>query len=173
VPEAVILAGPNGAGKTTFANEYLRIERPDFRFINADYIAQQVAIPPRETVDPDRQASREMLAQLETVVLNSEKFVFQTTLASLMYARKIGEWQQRGYKAVLFYLRLPSVDVSLARVKKRVASGGHGIPEPVIRRRFMKSLNYLERIYKPIVDEWYIWDSLEGEFRAGESGGRQ
>jgi hypothetical protein len=30
-------------------------------------------------------------------------------------------------------------------------------------------LVYLETLYKSIVDEWYIWDSLEGEFRWAEA----
>jgi predicted ABC-type ATPase len=50
-----------------------------------------------------------------------------------------------------------------------VAAGGHDVPEPVIRQRFAKSVEYLESRYKPIVDEWYIWDSLEGEFRLAEA----
>jgi hypothetical protein len=69
----------------------------------------------------------------------------------------------------LIYLRLTSVEMSLKRVRQRVEAGGHGIPEDVIRRRFAKSADYLETIYKSIVDEWYIWDSLEGEFRRAES----
>ncbi len=63
----------------------------------------------------------------------------------------------------LVYLRLPSVEDSMARVRRRMAAGGHGIPEDVIRRRFGKSLSYFETIYKPIVDEWYVWDSREAD----------
>ena len=31
-------------------------------------------------------------------------------------------------------------------------------------RRFGKSPDYLETIYKPIVDAWYMWESREGGF---------
>ena len=34
----------------------------------------------------------------------------------------------------------------------------------VIRQRFAKSVDYFEKHYKAIVDEWYVWDSLEDEF---------
>jgi predicted ABC-type ATPase len=95
--------------------------------------------------------------------------MFETTLASLTYARKIPAWRRRGYRAALIYLRLSSVEMSIERVRRRVAQGGHDIPEGVIRQRFVKSADYLEKYYKPIVDEWYIWDSLEGEFRQAES----
>ena len=41
---------------------------------------------------------------------------------------------------------------------RRVATGGHLIPEDVIRRRFGRSLSNLNNLYKPIVDSWYIYD---------------
>jgi len=59
--------------------------------------------------------------------------------------------------------------MSVERVRRRVAQGGHGIPESVIRQRFAKSVDYFEKHYKAIVDEWYVWDSLEDEFRLAES----
>jgi predicted ABC-type ATPase len=54
-------------------------------------------------------------------------------------------------------------------VRRRVAQGGHGLPEDVIRRRFAKSGHYFETLYKSLVDEWYIWESLEEEFRPAEA----
>jgi hypothetical protein len=39
--------------------------------------------------------------------------------------------------------------------------GGHDIPEADIRRRFPRSLDYLERVYKPLVDAWWVWSSGE------------
>ena len=95
--------------------------------------------------------------------------MFETTLASLTYARKIPDWRVRRYHVALIYVRLPTVEHSIARVRRRVADGGHGMPEDVIRRRFDKSLCYLESHYKPIVDEWEVWDSLEGEFRRAQT----
>ncbi|WP_210191602.1 MULTISPECIES: hypothetical protein [Rhodomicrobium] len=95
--------------------------------------------------------------------------MLETTLASLTYATKIPKWRQAGYSVALIYLRLPNVETSIERVRRRVAAGGHDIPEGVIRKRFAKSLDYLERIYKPLVDEWYIWDSLEGDFARVEA----
>jgi predicted ABC-type ATPase len=54
------------------------------------------------------------------------------------------------------------------RVRRRVAQGGHGVPEDAIRKRFSKSLDYFDRLYRPLVNEWYIWDSLEGRFQPAE-----
>jgi predicted ABC-type ATPase len=104
-----------------------------------------------------------MLEMIDALTESGASFVIETTLASLTYAAKIPYWRAVGYSIQLIYLRLPNADASVARVAKRVALGGHDIPERDIRRRFARSLDYLESRYKPIVDEWYIWESLEDE----------
>ena len=63
------------------------------------------------------------------------------------------------------------MDVSLARVRKRVEAGGHGIPVAALRRRFDRSQEYFATVYKPLVDSWYEWESYEGAFSLLSSGG--
>jgi predicted ABC-type ATPase len=169
VPEIIILAGPNGAGKTSFAKEYLTQERLGFAFVNADEIARGITTPGMSRTQRDTAAARAMLTQIDALTSVGADFVIETTLASLTHAAKIPAWRASGYRVVLFYLRLPSIEASIDRVARRVAAGGHDIPEDTIRRRFAKSQNYLESRYKPIVDEWYAWDSLEGRFTLAET----
>lgn len=163
MPSLIIIAGPNGAGKTTFASEYLSEEERSYEFVNADEIARRLAAVGTQA-QSEVLAARMMLRRVEELVSAGADFVIETTLASLTYGRKIPGWRARGYHVTLIYLRLPSVDASIARVRKRVAMGGHSIPEPAIRRRFAKSLTYLETIYKPIVDVCYVYESREGDF---------
>jgi predicted ABC-type ATPase len=167
--EIIIIAGPNGAGKTSFANEYLPAAQEGLVYVNADEIAREITDTALTKAQRDLRAGREMLARIGALVGSGTEFMFETTLASLSYAKKIPGWQALGYTVALLYLRLPSVEMSIERVRRRVAAGGHGIPEPVIRQRFAKSAAYLESHYKPVVDEWYIWDSLEGQFRLAEA----
>lgn len=162
MPEIIILAGPNGAGKTSFANQFLRDEE-GVAFINADEIARLLPDQGRPRPALDIVAARQMLRQIDALVHDCRDFMFETTLSSLGYARKIHHWQAAGYHVGLVYLRLPSIDAALARVKRRVAEGGHSIPENVIRRRFQRSGERLPT-YKTLVNEWYVCDSLEGEF---------
>jgi predicted ABC-type ATPase len=162
VPTLIIIAGPNGAGKTTFAKEYLSTEDRRFEFVNADEIAR--TREGQDTQVSDIAAARIMLSRIDELVEAGADFAVETTLANLGYAHKIPAWRKRGYLVSLAYLRLDSADESVARVRKRVAAGGHGIPEDTIRRRFGKSLSYFETIYRPIVNEWYVWASREGSF---------
>jgi len=166
--EIIIIAGPNGAGKTSFANEFLP-STEGLMFVNADEIARTLATEPLSQSQRDLRAGRLMLEQIEALVQAQAEFMFETTLASLTYAARIPEWRRNGYYVGLVYLRLPNAEASIARVRRRVAAGGHDIPEPIIRRRFARSLECLEHRYKPVVDEWYIYDSLEGDFRLAQA----
>lgn len=114
-------------------------------FLNADEIARELASPTLSKVTLDLRAGREMLVRMDALAAARIEFMFETTLASLTYAQKIPIWQERGYSVALIYLRLPNVEASIARVDKRVAAGGHSIPETVIRKRFAKSLEYFEK----------------------------
>ncbi len=64
-----------------------------------------------------------------------------------------------GYDVHVFYLWLPSPDLAVARVRRRVEAGGHDVPEPVIRRRFWKGLVNFDLLYRPASTTWRIYDS--------------
>ena len=59
----------------------------------------------------------------------------------------------------LHFLYLPSVATALARVAERVRQGGHGIPDDVVRRRFVAGRKNFEQVYKQLVDAWILYDS--------------
>lgn len=168
MPQLIIFAGPNGAGKTSFAREYLK-EDMRFAFVNADEIARKFALEADSQEHADIRAGRLMLDQIDENVLAGIDFAIETTLASLTYARKIPVWRARGYNISLVYLRLGSATESVERVAKRVLAGGHNIPEGSGQATVRKSETYFENVYKPIVTEWYLWESREGAFTKVDS----
>lgn len=153
----LIIAGPNGAGKTTFATEFLPREARCPNFINADLIA--VGINPFQPDAASIQSAKIMVEMIKAYVKRGESFSFETTLSGKNYARHIPEWQRKGYRVKLYFLRLPDPEFAIARVKQRVREGGHNVPEDVIRRRFKSGWNNFERLYKGIVDEWALYDN--------------
>lgn len=167
MPVAIVLAGPNGAGKTTFASAFLSTSEENPAFVNADEIAREAPLSNMPVGLRNIRAARVMLNAVDALADIHADFIFETTLATLTYVRKIHSWQTMGYTVVLLYLRLSGVEDSIARVRRRVQAGGHDIPEAIIRRRFARSLRYLEK-YKHVVDEWYVWNSQEGDFTLAE-----
>jgi len=153
----LIVAGPNGAGKTTFACEYLPQEAGCPIFINADLIAEGLSPFAPELVAI--RSGRLMLQMIRDHATRGDSFAFETTLAGRNYARAIPRWQGDGYSVTLFYLSLPTVDLAISRVAERVRQGGHHVPDDVVRRRYFAGRENLETLYKPIVDEWILYDN--------------
>ena len=168
MPEIIIVAGPNGAGKTSFARQYLVSARTNATFVNADEIARKLRDDIKPQVRRDIEAARRMLQQMDALASARQSFAIETTLSALTYVGKIAAWRESGYRVTLIYLRLPSADHAVERVRRRVVAGGHGIPEDTVRRRFELGLLYLEKYYKSAVDEWYILDSHEGNYVLAE-----
>lgn len=153
----VIIAGPNGAGKTTFAAEFLPREAACPDFLNADLIARGLSpfAPEKAAVG----AARIMLGQIAEKVRRGESFGFETTLSGSNYARHIPRWRRAGYAVKLIFLSLPSADLAVARVRARVAQGGHDVAEEVVRRRFDKGLRNFDRLYRKLVTDWMLYDN--------------
>ena len=156
MPTLVLLAGPNGAGKTTFIGRFLRRRAGTFVFVNPDEVARDIIGP-----DRDLAAGRRVLERLDALIDARADIVLETTLATRSHARRLKACRAAGYRIALIYLRLPDAEASIARVRRRVERGGHGIPEATLRRRFPLSLDYLETVYKPLVDEWEVYASSD------------
>jgi predicted ABC-type ATPase len=153
----VVIAGPNGSGKTTFAEQFLPREAGCPDFINADLIARGLSpfAPERAAI----QAGKVMLGQMARKVRRQESFAIETTLSGRNYVRHIRQWKRAGYHVKLIFLSLPSADLGVARVKARVAQGGHPVPEDVVRRRFDAGLRHFQTVYRDLVDNWVLYDN--------------
>ena len=155
-PQAVVIAGPNGAGKTSAAPDLLRDAVGIDAFVNADVIAQGLAAFSPESAA--FVAGRIMLRRIEELARAREDFAFESTLAGRSAHRLLTGLVGVGYDVHIFYLWLPSPELAVARVRRRVETGGHDVPELVIRRRFWKSLRNFDCLYRPIATTWRLYD---------------
>ncbi len=158
-----VISGCNGAGKTTASYSVL----PDMlnckEFVNADEIAK--GLSPFQPDNVAIEAGRIMLSRIRDLMKNNVDFAFETTLASKSYVKYILEAQARGYMVTLVFFWLNSPELAIERVKTRVISGGHNIPEDIIRRRYNAGINNLSHLYLPISDYWMIIDNSEPPFQ--------
>lgn len=151
-----IVAGPNGAGKTTFARTFLPNEAECFNFINADLIA--AGISPLRPETAGIEAGRILLRKMVHFIDEGATFGFETTLSGKGYARRIQKMKEQGYSVILFYLKIPSADFAVARVRNRFLEGGHHVPEKDVRRRFVTSWQNFESVYRGLADKWFLID---------------
>lgn len=156
-PRCVIIAGPNGAGKTTFARRYLPENAGVIHFVNADLIAG--GLSPLKPQLAAIAAARMVLREIDRLAAERLDFGFETTLSGLSYAQRVRAWKRSGYLVEIVYLRLRSTQLALRRIAARVRQGGHAVPRSDVVRRFSRSWENFERIYRPLADSWAVYDN--------------
>lgn len=62
---------------------------------------------------------------------------------------------------MLLFFWLPSPEMAVARVAKRVSEGGHNIPTETIHRRYWLGLQNFFNIFSSIVDSWSLYDNRD------------
>ena len=162
-PLVVVIGGPNGAGKTTTAPYLLQGPLRVTEFVNADPIAQGLSFLQPQSMAVA--AGRVMLQRLNTLAEAREDFAFETTLSARSFAPWLRRLRASGYRAHLAFLSLPNPEIAIARVAQRVEQGGHGVPEAVIRRRFVSGLRNFFEIYRSVVDTWQLFDNAGSQPR--------
>ena len=100
-----------------------------------------------------------MLQRLHHLTAQRADVAFETTLASRTFASWIKTLTPTGYEFHLLFFWLPSADMAVARVRKRVLEGGHHVPEETIRRRYEAGLRNFFRIYSPLAASWQFYDN--------------
>lgn len=157
VKNVFIIAGSNGSGKTTFANKFL----PDYvkcpNFVNADLIAQ--GLSPFSPTNAAMKAGKLVLEQIHEYVRMQVDFAFESTLAGKLYVNLLKQLKAKAYKIHIFFLWIPNPELAIARIKDRVAEGGHHVPSEDVRRRFDRSIYNFIKLYRPLSDKWMFFNN--------------
>jgi predicted ABC-type ATPase len=160
-PKLILIAGCNGAGKTTTAFKYLRTLNKAFNFVNADEIAR--GLNPLNPESVALEAGRIQLKRIDDLLSSGESFAVETTLSSKTMIQLVRRAKAQGYLFHLIFVYLNSADAAVKRVAFRVASGGHHIPEDVIRRRFVAGKQNFIKTFGPESDLLQLFNNSEKE----------
>lgn len=158
--DVIVLGGPNGAGKTTAAPTLLPAILRIREFVNADEIAR--GLSPFNPEGSETAAGRLMISRIRALARAGESFGFETTCAGRGHVRLLRLCRDAGYRVALVFLWLPSPAAALARVARRVRTGGHGVPDDVVIRRYSAGLRNMRHLYLPLADIALIYDNSDG-----------
>ena len=171
MPRLYIISGCNGAGKTTASYSLLPEMLNCSEFVNSDEFAKSLS--PFKPENAAIQASRYMLMKIRYLLKRRSDFAVETTLATRTLLKTVRMAQKEGYSITLLYFWLNSPELAIERVKARVESGGHNIPEETIIRRYHVGIDYFFHDYAPISDRWILADNSQAPFRVVAEGSKQ
>jgi predicted ABC-type ATPase len=131
----LVFAGPNGSGKTTATRGSAIIGT----YVNADDIKA-------ESGSTDLEAAQQATAWRERLLSAGAEFTFETVLSTDRNLDLLRRAKSAGYEIRSVFVLTANPSLNAARVRARVAAGGHGVPEDKIRRRYVRSLANLPEL---------------------------
>ncbi len=124
---------PNGSGKSTLFDLHLR--KWPIPFVNRDVIAK--GLDPEKPDNAALRALRVASSQQRELLNKGEPFVTESIRPDPDLIRGAREL---GYKTRVLFVCLETPDMNMARVRNRVARGGHSVPPGAIVARYDRSI---------------------------------
>ena len=136
-PFIFVLAGVNGAGKSSVGGALLA--NHGLSWFNPDtYARELMAQLGLDLAEANARAWEYGRLQLETAIAQGTNYAFETTLGGRTISDLLLKATQT-HDVVMLFCGLSSPEQHIERVRSRVASGGHDIPETKIRERWVGS----------------------------------
>lgn len=159
-PRLWIVAGPNGSGKSTLYDSTL-IE--DFGrsvwIINPDLLTQRIIDQEGlERRAANLQSVERIMVWLRASLQTHRTVGVETVLSTDKYRSLVEDAKALGFEVRLIYVMLRSPDLNVERVRLRVLSGGHDVPDDKVRSRYAGSLAQLPW-FLAAADRAYVFDN--------------
>ena len=149
-PEIVVFAGPNGSGKSTFT----QLLKPPIDYINADEIKKYLKCSDLEAAQLAEKQREEHMEQMR-------EFCFETVLSTERNLKLLERAKGKGYFIRCYYILTADPMINVWRVKARVESGGHDVPEEKIVIRYDRALALVKNLIQ-VCDICHIYDNSAG-----------
>lgn len=143
----MVFAGPNGSGKSTITE----LLKPPMDYINADEIKKSIKCS-------DLDAAQIAEKQREEHIEQMDEFCFETVLSTERNLKLLKKAKEKGYFIRCYYVLTADPMINVWRVKSRVESGGHDVPEEKIIHRYDRALKLIKDLVG-ICDVCHIYDN--------------
>lgn len=156
-PVLYVLAGVNGAGKSSLGGRHL-LDASGMPWFDPDAFAREYrAATGCSQQDANALAWAEGMRRFDEAVADGTSYAFETTLGGRTVPAKVAA-AAATHDVAIWYCGLASPELHIARVKARVAAGGHDIAESKIRERWETSrLNLIALL--PRVSSLVVYDN--------------
>ncbi len=98
----------------------------------------------------------------QKLILARKSFTFETVMSSPDKIELIAKAKQVGYRTYIYFVATDNPNINISRVKNRVKTGGHDVPNDKIISRYYRSLDFLTDAIKQ-TNRAYIFDNSKSE----------
>ncbi len=109
-------------------------------YINPDEIASALEGSDEERA---RAAQAEAEARRQACLAARESFSFETVMSHPSKVEILRQARDAGFATALYFVSTEAADLNVARVRQRVALGGHPVPEDRIISRYARTMSLL------------------------------
>lgn len=152
----LIIAGPNGSGKSSIVTS-AKLDLIDNMILNPDNYARGLAEIGSES-ERYRIAVDVCGTLREALLQGGYSFGFETVASrkdKLEFAKRA---KSSGYSVTFLFVTAGSPERSCDRIARRVAAGGHGVPEDKVHSRYGRTMAFLPD-YIEIADRVEVFDN--------------
>ena len=155
----IVFAGPNGSGKSTIINKFIEVNNlQSIPFVNADNIAQTFFSHIEDYNERNLAAAKYAESLRHKLLDNNQSFIFETVLSTDRNLKFLQEAKSKGVKILGVYVLTEDPSINIERIKGRVLSGGHSVPEEKIISRYYKCLKLFPE-FVDVVDKMLFYDN--------------
>lgn len=159
--QLIVVGGPNGSGKSTFADEY--VLQNNLPYLGADAIAAELC--PSDPYSKRVEAGKQFIHRLKAAITEGKSLVIESTLSGKGLDKYIKSAREYGFHISIVFVTLDSPALSLARIRERVANGGHHVPDEDVIRRFSRSRQQFWTTFRPLADDWQLFSNTDEGFK--------
>lgn len=145
----LVLAGPNGSGKSTITTFFEKVGK----YTNADDIVESTGM---DNMEAAILADKMRYESIE----KKEDFTFETVLSSDYKLRILRTAKKEGYFIKCVFVLTIDPQINIARIKSRVAAGGHDVEKIKVIDRYYKSINNIKKLLD-ICDIMHVYDNTD------------
>jgi predicted ABC-type ATPase len=158
-PVLFVLAGVNGAGKSSLGGSWIRDR--GLNYFNPDEASARIRQELGCSIDEaNSRAWMEGLHLLDVAIRERINHAFESTLGGNTIPRLLAKAAEAGFDVHIWFVGLSTPELHLARVRARVATGGHDIPEKKVRERWETSRHNIIALL-PHLEELLVFDNSE------------
>ena len=166
-PKIYVLAGVNGSGKSSIGGAAIRAAGA--AYFNPDEAAAKLRQlhPLLDQALANSTAWQIGKQLLERAIAERKEFAFESTLGANTMTTLLITAAKAGFEVHIWYAGLDSPERNIARVRQRVARGGHDIPEAAIRKRYETSRLNLIKLLPHVISLRVFDNSAEADPHSG------